>query len=76
MQTDHGKRINNTYYTSPFLFLHKPQMIDIFYKLAVEDIIPYCHSCVLQEIKKCGVCYSCEERAWGFEMLGKQDVIS
>jgi hypothetical protein len=73
MQTDHGFKINGMYYTSPFLFLHKPQMLDIFYKLKCEEIIPYCHSCVIKEKEQCGTCYSCEERAWGFEMLGKVD---
>ncbi len=73
MLTDHGYNKNNVYYNSPFLFLHKPQMLDIFFKLEVEHIIKYCHSCVLQEVEKCGICYSCEERAWGFEMLKKQD---
>jgi hypothetical protein len=75
LQTDHGYQINNRHYTSPFLFLHKPHMLDIFYKLKVENIIPYCHSCVMQDEGSCGKCYSCEERAWGFEMLGKKDPI-
>lgn len=75
MLTNHGYKINGANYCSPFLFLHKPQMLDIFFKLNVEHIIPYCHSCVLQEVGKCGICYSCEERHWGFEMLGKQDPI-
>lgn len=73
MQTDHGHSVYGSHYNSPFLFLHKPQMLDIFYKLNVEHIIPYCHSCVTQEIGECGVCYSCEERAWGFTMLDKRD---
>jgi 7-cyano-7-deazaguanine synthase in queuosine biosynthesis len=73
MLTDHGTRINGILYCSPFLFLHKPQMLDIFFKLNVEHIINYCHSCVIQEEGQCGKCYSCEERAWGFKMLDKQD---
>lgn len=72
MLTDHGYKINGVY-CSPFLFLHKPQMLDIFFKLKVEHIIKYCHSCVIQEVGQCGKCYSCEERAWGFEMLSKID---
>ena len=48
-------------------------MLDIFFKLNVEHIINYCHSCVIQEEGQCGKCYSCEERAWGFKMLDKQD---
>lgn len=57
----------------PFLNLYKPQMISIFYKLGVEFLIPYAHSCAKQAIGKCKKCYSCEERAWGFEQLGLPD---
>lgn len=75
MLTNHGYNKNGVYYNSPFLFLHKPQMLDIFFKLGTEHIISYCHSCVMQEHKQCGICYSCEERAWGFKMLNKQDPV-
>jgi hypothetical protein len=57
----------------PFLFLHKPHIIDILYKLGCEDIIPYTRSCTQVDVGTCGECYACEERAWGFEMLGKTD---
>jgi 7-cyano-7-deazaguanine synthase in queuosine biosynthesis len=57
----------------PFLNLYKPQMINIMYKLKVEFLIPYTHSCSRQPIGKCNACYSCEERAWGFEQLGLPD---
>jgi hypothetical protein len=53
----------------PFLNLYKPQMIDIIYKLGVEFLIPYAHSCSRHPIGRCNVCYSCDERAWGFEQL-------
>lgn len=63
----------NFNYHYPFLNLHKPQIIDLVYKLDCEWIIPFTQSCTQQEVGQCGVCYSCEERAWGFDMLGKQD---
>jgi hypothetical protein len=59
----------------PFLFLHKPQILDIFYKLGCESVIQYTQSCFILSKGICGNCFSCEERAWGFEMLGKQDPI-
>ena len=76
MLTNHGHRINSDHYCLPFLFLHKPQMLDVFFKLGVEHIIPYCHSCVIQEVGQCGKCYSCEERAWGFEMMNISDPLN
>lgn len=54
----------------PFLNLYKPQMINIMYRLGVEFLIPYTHSCSQQPIGRCDACYSCDERAWGFEQLG------
>lgn len=60
-------------YQQPFLNLLKPQLIDILYKLGTDFIIPYTHSCSTQMIGKCDNCYSCEERAWGFEQLALPD---
>lgn len=60
-------------FSSPFLTMHKPQLIDLFYKLGCENIIPYTKSCTVHEVGTCNNCYSCEERAWGFSALGKPD---
>lgn len=59
----------------PFLNLHKPQIIDILYQLNCESVIQYTQTCTERSKGRCGVCYWCEERAWGFEMLEKQDPI-
>lgn len=58
-------------YKAPFLNLHKPQIMDLYYKLGCEDIIPYTHSCTVQAVGKCNTCYSCKEREWGFDALGR-----
>lgn len=57
----------------PFLNLLKPQMIDILYKLKLDYLIPYTHSCSKQYEGRCNNCWSCTERAWGFEILGLED---
>ena len=62
-------------YRSPFLSLHKPQILDIYYKLGCENIIQYTHSCTVQAVGSCNNCYSCKEREWGFTALGK-DIIN
>lgn len=64
---------NTMYYTYPFINLLKPQMIDIFYKLGIDFLIPYTHSCSQQYQGRCNVCWSCTERRWGFELLGIED---
>lgn len=73
LKVDYGHRKNKVLYYSPFLFLHKPQILDIFYKLNCEDLIQYTYSCTMNEITPCQNCYACEERAWGFKMLNKID---
>lgn len=57
----------------PFLNLHKPHILDILYQLKCESIIQYTQTCTERSAGRCGSCYWCEERAWGFDMLGKQD---
>ena len=73
LKVDYGRRKDRFVYYSPFLFLHKPQIIDIFYKLGHEDLLPYTYSCTMQPKIPCGNCYGCEERAWGFRFLEKED---
>lgn len=73
LKVDYGHVKNKVVYYSPFLFLHKPQILDIFYKLNCEDLIPYTYSCTMNETTPCQNCYACEERAWGFKMLNKID---
>jgi len=64
---------NSPYYRSPFINLHKPQILDIFYKLSCEEIISTTHSCTVIPTSICGECYSCQERKWGFSSLVKID---
>ena len=56
---------------SPFLLLHKPQITDLYYKLGCEDIIKWTHSCTVLAVGKCNDCYSCSEKQWAFDSLGK-----
>ena len=58
---------------SPFLDMKKPQIIDIMYKLKVDFLLPYTHTCAKIPVGNCNNCYSCEERAWAFSVLGKNN---
>ena len=73
LKINYGNVTHGYMYIAPFLFLHKPQILDIYYKLECEDLIPYTHSCTTLKIGACGECYSCAERKWGFDALGKID---
>lgn len=57
----------------PFCHLYKYHVIDLYYKLHVEHLIPYTHTCTKQSIGTCNICTGCEERSWAFEVLGKTD---
>lgn len=61
------------YIKMPFINLYKPQIIDILYKLDIDYLIPYTHSCAKIPVGRCNQCYSCEERKWGFDALKLDD---
>ncbi len=65
--------IDSPYYQAPFIDLHKPQILDLFYKLNCEEIIPITHTCTVIPTGVCEQCYSCQERKWGFSSLKKID---
>lgn len=58
--------------TYPFLMMLKSQMIDVYYKLGKEHLIPYTYSCSKKDPPACGICYSCTEADFGFEQLNKK----
>ena len=73
LRIDYGHSIITPYFSAPFLFLHKPQILDILYQLGCEDLIPFTHTCTVLSVGACGQCYSCAERQWGFDALSKVD---
>jgi hypothetical protein len=57
----------------PFKQLEKYHIIDAFYKLGIEDLLPYTHSCGLQLAVPCQYhCFNCKERVWAYTVLGKE----
>lgn len=54
----------------PFLHLEKSHVIDLYYKLGIESLLPFTHSCDQNETNECGTCNGCTERIWGFTELG------
>jgi hypothetical protein len=53
----------------PMLHLEKSHVIDLYYKLGIENILQYTHSCIKNEQVHCGTCHGCIERIWGFNEL-------
>lgn len=73
LKVNYGTKKDTQSYSTPFLFLHKPQILDIYYKLGCDSLLKYTHSCTEYDVGACGKCYSCAERAWGFSALNKID---
>ena len=57
----------------PFLYLHKPQIVDLMVQVGASQLAVLTHSCTVLSTDECGHCYSCNERRWGFEALGLKD---
>jgi len=68
-----GRKIKDFIY-QPFADLTKKDLVQIaFDQGCLEDIMFLSHSCVEQIRGRCGECFWCKERAWGFEQAGFLD---
>lgn len=65
------KNPDNPNINLPLLFLFKYHIVDAYYQLGIEHIMPITHSCTEWIEGECGVCYACCERDWAFEKLGR-----
>jgi hypothetical protein len=57
----------------PFFDLTKEHTLDMYYKLGIEELLKYSHSCAAIPVGRCGRCYNCVERDWAFAKLGHKD---
>lgn len=55
----------------PLLKFQKSHVIDLIYKLNLESVIQYTHSCASDELIPCLKCNGCLEREWGFREIFK-----
>ena len=55
----------------PLKSLTKRHIIDLYFKMGIQDLLQYTNSCDQQsiELQPCGVCNGCRERDWGLEVL-------
>jgi 7-cyano-7-deazaguanine synthase in queuosine biosynthesis len=60
------------YVKYPLKHYYKHNIIDQFYKLGIEDILPYTHSCGLDQSIPCAKCFNCRERADAYNILNKE----
>jgi hypothetical protein len=57
----------------PFYDLNKSDIIDLYHKEGIEDLLTLSHSCTGLQIGRCNVCFNCQERDWAFKFLNKLD---
>jgi hypothetical protein len=57
----------------PFVDMTKDQMLQIMFDNNQEDLINITHTCTEQSHGRCNRCWQCQERAWAFKQLGKED---
>jgi 7-cyano-7-deazaguanine synthase in queuosine biosynthesis len=69
MHTTNFRETN--YIRYPLKDYYKHDIINQFYKLGIEDILPYTHSCGLDQSSPCAKCFNCRERADAYTILNK-----
>lgn len=58
----------------PFLHLYKYHTVDLIIEYQQEEIFMFSRSCTQSvEGPRCGKCFHCRERAWGFSSLNQLD---
>lgn len=57
---------------SPFKYLTKSHIIDLYFKMGIQELLQHTNSCDQQsiELQPCGVCNGCREREWGLAECG------
>lgn len=55
----------------PFAHLEKDKIVQEFFNLGIDDILPFTHSCGLNNLTPCGACFNCRERIWAYTLIGK-----
>jgi hypothetical protein len=70
---DRVKRSNHPKILMPFIDLYKDQILKILYDNNQEELLLLTHTCTERKTGRCGQCFQCNERAWAFDQLGKND---
>jgi 7-cyano-7-deazaguanine synthase in queuosine biosynthesis len=60
---------DNGKFKFPLKYLEKYHIIDAFYKLGIQEFLPYTHSCGSANMLPCGECFNCKERIWAYNIL-------
>ena len=57
----------------PFAHLNKSHTVELAHRYMFNHVFTMSHSCTERPRGKCGVCWQCRERQWGFEQNNLKD---
>jgi 7-cyano-7-deazaguanine synthase in queuosine biosynthesis len=57
----------------PFIKMYKDEILKTVFDNDQEELLLLTHSCTEQKTGRCGQCFQCNERAWAFRQLDKND---
>jgi 7-cyano-7-deazaguanine synthase in queuosine biosynthesis len=63
----------NEFHLRPFINLSKVEIALLYKQYGIEDLFSMTYSCVQNDLKQCGYCYFCLERAWAAKIAGISD---
>lgn len=55
----------------PLAHIEKDIIIQEFFNLGIEDLLPFTHSCGSNYSQPCSKCFNCRERIWAYDAIGK-----
>jgi hypothetical protein len=64
----------NGFHIRPFIDMNKIELMDIYIKEDILDLLKMTHSCGIPSDTPCGECYFCMERLWAATSLNIKDI--
>jgi 7-cyano-7-deazaguanine synthase in queuosine biosynthesis len=64
----------NEFHLRPFINMDKVELMDIYIKENITDLLKITHSCGTMADGHCGECYFCMERSWAASILNIRDI--
>jgi len=68
------KFLNNDRITSPFYSFWKTDILELYVKHNLWELLNLTHTCTEQSVGRCNLCWQCRERKWAFDELQLVDL--
>lgn len=67
------KKVNDKNIIQPFFDLTKKETVKLAVELNLVDLMKLSHTCTESNLLRCGLCWQCQERKWGFDQNSYSD---